>query len=179
MARGNQRDQLLRRKRAKGEATLIDLLTERQEGEIEAAALHHAGERPAGLLAHGQLDPRIALVIGGQQQRQVERPERLDRADRDAPLPYARQGLQLGPARIDRRQSLPRALHQPLARVRQSHASGGALHQRKPDLALEATDLLGERRLRDVLPCGRPGEVPFLGEGHEVPQLAEFHSRSL
>jgi hypothetical protein len=40
-----------------------------------------------------------------------------------------------------------------------------------PQLTLQPLHLLAQRRLHDVLPGGRAGEVQLLGQGHEVLQL--------
>jgi hypothetical protein len=47
-----------------------------------------------------------------------------------------------------------------------------AFEEADPQLALQPLHLLAERRLNDVLPGGRTAEVQFLGQGHEVAQLA-------
>ena len=41
--------------------------------------------------------------------------------------------------------------------------------------ALQRLDLLGERGPGDAQPLGGPAEVQFLGDRHEVAQLAQFH----
>ena len=41
------------------------------------------------------------------------------------------------------------------------------------ELVLQRADLPGQHRLGDVQPLGRPAEVQFLGDGDEVPELAE------
>src|SRR5690606_20508645 len=51
----------------------------------------------------------------------------------------------------------------------------GAVEQGNAELSLESLDLLRQRRLRDVQPFGRPGEVPFLRDGEEIPEMAQFH----
>src|SRR5919201_1369515 len=47
-------------------------------------------------------------------------------------------------------------------------AGGGPVEEGFPELGFEAADLLRERWLRDVKPCGSSAEVPFLGHGDEV-----------
>ena len=59
------------------------------------------------------------------------------------------------------------------------HAASDALEQRRADLALEVADLTGERRLRDVEPRGSAAEVELFGDGNEVPEVAEFHTRKV
>jgi hypothetical protein len=48
-----------------------------------------------------------------------------------------------------------------------------AAHQLDAQVLLEEADLAAERRLRDVQPLGRPGEVPLLGDRQEVPQPSQ------
>ena len=43
-------------------------------------------------------------------------------------------------------------------------------------LPLQRPDLLGQRGLGDMHPLGGPGEVPGLGDGHEVLELLELHT---
>ena len=59
------------------------------------------------------------------------------------------------------------------------NVSGSPLDQRETDLVLQATDLLGQCRLSDVLTSGGPGEVALLGERDEVAQLTEIHKLRL
>lgn len=56
-----------------------------------------------------------------------------------------------------------------------SEAGGGRLphEQVGTEVPLEQADLLRQRRLRDVEPLGRSGEVQLLGHGHEVPEVAQ------
>ena len=49
---------------------------------------------------------------------------------------------------------------------------GAAFHQADAQLTLEPLHLLAQRRLRDVLPLRSPAEVQFLGQRHEVAELA-------
>ena len=59
------------------------------------------------------------------------------------------------------------------------HVTGGPFHQRHPHLVLQLADLLGERRLRDVLAGSGPGEVPLLCERDQIAQLPQIHKLSL
>ena len=47
--------------------------------------------------------------------------------------------------------------------------------QGRADFCFEVLDLLAERRLADPNLCGGACEVPFLGDGEEVANVAEFH----
>jgi hypothetical protein len=48
-----------------------------------------------------------------------------------------------------------------------------ALEQAQAELAFEPLNLLGQRRLGDVQPCGRAAEMQFLGDGDEAAQQAQ------
>src|SRR5438105_5735310 len=60
--------------------------------------------------------------------------------------------------------------------MRQLDAALGAPEQRDPQLFLEQTHLVAERRLSDAGTASRTGEVQFLGDSDEVTQLAKIHS---
>jgi len=45
------------------------------------------------------------------------------------------------------------------------------------DLALQLTDLLTERRLSGFEPLRGPAEIQLLGDGDEVPEMAQFDRR--
>jgi hypothetical protein len=49
------------------------------------------------------------------------------------------------------------------------------MQQRRPHLLFELTYLQAQRRLLDSEPSRRPGEVPLLGDRHEIAQMPEFH----
>jgi hypothetical protein len=55
------------------------------------------------------------------------------------------------------------------------HGPRAAREQQRSHFTLEAANLSAHRRRRDVHPLGCPGEVPILGKGHKVPQLAYLH----
>jgi len=59
------------------------------------------------------------------------------------------------------------------------HTARDALEQRRADLALEVADLTGKRRLCDMEPRRRSAEVELFGDGDEVPEMAEFHTRKV
>jgi hypothetical protein len=121
----------------------------------------------------------VELVIGGEQERQVQRPQRLDRADQDATGADPGERLKLRLAGLDLGKRPPRPLGEARAGFGQRHPAGGALHQCESDLALEAADLLREGGLRDVLARGGAGEVALVRERDQVAELAQFHIGSL
>ena len=46
------------------------------------------------------------------------------------------------------------------------------LQQRHAELILELADLLAQRRLCDVQPLGRTGEIQFLAQRHEISEVS-------
>ena len=61
------------------------------------------------------------------------------------------------------------------ARRGQVDAPSRAGEQGDAELGLELADLLRQRRLRHVEAFGGPAEVPLLGDGDEVAEVAQFH----
>jgi hypothetical protein len=72
-----------------------------------------------------------------------------------------------------------RAGDQQIPGVGHRDASRGALHEFQTKLLLEATDLLRQGGLGDVLTRGRAREVALLRQRDEVPKLPNFHKHSL
>ena len=91
----------------------------------------------------------------------------------------AAQRLQLAAGRVELPEDPPGPPDEQLAGLGQRHAPGGPFDQADPDFFLQATDLLRQRRLGNVLARGGSREVEFLGEGDEIAQLAEIHAFSL
>ncbi len=54
------------------------------------------------------------------------------------------------------------------------HRPGGPHEQGAAHEVLQLPDLLRERRLREVQAPGRPAEMQFLGDRHEVPQVTQL-----
>ena len=114
-----------------------------------------------------------------EQQRQIDRAHRVQRADRQPPGLDAGERLQLGLPGVDLGERAPRAGDEHVARLRHRDLARRALDERHPDLRLEAADLLRQRRLGDVLAGGRASEVTLVGERDEVAQLSQIHALSL
>ena len=172
-------DELLGHERAQLEAAVLDALGHRQEREVDLVLAQHRGELLAGLLAHDELDGRMAVVERGEQQREVHRAHRVQRADRQAPRLHAGERLQLGVRGVELGECPARAGDEQLAGLRHRDAPRRALDERDAELRLEAADLLRQRRLRDVLAGGRAREVALVRDGDEVAQLAQIHAFSL
>ena len=73
-------------------------------------------------------------------------------------------------------QQQPRLVDHLLADRRQRHAARMmADEQRHADLGLDLGDRAGNRRLRHVETFGRIGDMPAIGGGHHIAQLAQGH----
>ena len=177
---GRQRDdELLADEPVQLQAAALDALGDRQEREVDDVVAQHLGELLAGLLAHGQLDGGVVAVKGRQQQRQVDRAHRVQRADRQPAALDAGQRLQLGLRGVELGEDVARARDEQLAGAGERDPARRALDEREPDLGLQPADLLRQRGLGDVLARGGAREVALVGERHEVAQLAQFHTHSL
>ena len=94
-------------------------------------------------------------------------PQRRSRAGRAA-------GDRGGPVRVG--QDLPSLGQERPPGRRQRDVVGAAFQQADAQLTLKPLHLLAQRRLHDVLPGGRPAEMQFLGQGHEITKLAQLHA---
>ena len=138
MAEREHDDELLADERAQRQARPLDALGDRQEREVDLVVAQHRGELLAGLLAHDELDRPIALVEAREQQREVDRPHRVQRADRQPPRLDPGERLQLGVRRVELGQRPARAGDEDLARLRHRDAARRALDEHRPELRLEA-----------------------------------------
>src|SRR6202035_1856642 len=69
----------------------------------------------------------------------------------------------------------PGAREQRLAGRGKRHAAAVPVEQAGTEDAFEGLDLLRQRWSGNVQPGRGPAEVEFLGDGHEVAQLAQLH----
>jgi hypothetical protein len=83
------------------------------------------------------------------------------------------------PRGVDGGEDRPGVLEEALAGGQQAHASRGALEQGGAELVLEAADLPGQRRLREVQAPRGAADVLLLGDGDEVVELREAHAASV
>jgi hypothetical protein len=87
----------------------------------------------------------------------------------------ARRRLRGRDRRVGGHERRARRLQQRHAGLRQRDAPGRAIEQPHAELPLEPGDRRAERLLRDVQSLRRAREVQLLGDGDEVPQLAQLH----
>jgi hypothetical protein len=76
------------------------------------------------------------------------------------------------------RQHLSCGLLKGPARICELHVPFRALQEHNAQLVFELTNLLAERRLRDVQPCRCPAKVEFVRDDQKRAQMAKFHSNS-
>ncbi|MCY1554097.1 hypothetical protein D9M68_906430 [compost metagenome] len=82
-------------------------------------------------------------------------------------------GLLFGVARQG--QELQRLPVDHFSRFRQRHLARGAPQQLHAQRCFQLADVEAERRLGDGQPLGGSSEVQFLGDGDEIPELAQIH----
>ena len=88
------------------------------------------------------------------------------------------QAVQLGDrlARaLGRRGQAKRVLLEHAPGLGERHGPAPAQEQGLAQLALELAHVLGDRRLGEVDPLGRPAEAPLAGDGEEHVHLAQGH----
>jgi hypothetical protein len=124
-------------------------------------------------LAEEEAHAGVFAAIGGEERRQEVR----DRggAGADADLAGAQAG-DLGDGALalgDRGERSPSAGQEGGAGGGEGGAGAAAVEEAGPDLALEAMDRRGQRRLREVGPARGLGERAVLGDQHEVAELVE------
>ncbi len=84
----------------------------------------------------------------------------------------ARQALHLGVRTLDLGQDPARPADELIPGIGHRHVACGALNERQAELLLEPANLLGQRRLGDVLALGGTREIAFLGQRDEIAKLA-------
>ena len=118
-------------------------------------------------------------VERGEGTGEVERVERLYRADAHAADDGAGQRGEVGPRRLQLGQHAAGAGQEQLARVGERHAPGATGEQRRAQLRLELADLYRHGGLGDVQERCGPAEAAFPHDRVEVDELPQFHSASL
>ena len=145
------------------------------QGQVEGAARQLPYEIVRAALLDQQLDARMPVVEGAQHVRQQARAQARRGAQPDPPAAQLGQLLHLVPGRVRVGQDAAGQRQQRLAGVGERDVAAGPAEQVRAQLPLQRLDLLGERGLGDVDPLGGPGEVPGLGDRHEVVELLELH----
>ncbi len=121
----------------------------------------------------------MQVVEGAQDVGQQARAEARRRTQPDPAAAQLGQLLDLVACGVGVGEDAPGERQQGLARVRQRDVPPGPAEQLGAQLVLQGPDLLGERGLRDVHLLGGSGEVPGLGDCHEIHELLKLHTPSL
>src|SRR5690606_2430740 len=157
---------------------LIVMQRQREDAGVEPAFTKAAQDDLGLLLDQQQLQPREALPhLRHHVWKQVGAESR-----KDAEADGARLGIG-GAARgfldlIDFAKDAPRALGDVASDRRQHHAAWCALDQSDLQLFLHLADLRRQRWLADEAGRGGPAEMPVLGQGDEVAEVAQVHAAS-
>ncbi|GAA2412593.1 hypothetical protein GCM10010433_09620 [Streptomyces pulveraceus] len=155
---------------------------EPDHGHVEFP-LAQRGEHPLrGFLGQSDLHPGVVRVEAGQHGGQVELMGRCGRPrdEAEGDLAAEQPGELVGGLadRLDGADRGPRVRQYGLAHLRQGHRPAGAVEQQMPELLLQLPDLGADPRLCQVQPGGGAGEVGFLRDRDEVPQLPNVHNQS-
>ncbi len=127
-------------------------------------------------LAQVQRDGRVAAaMIGDDVAQHLRERQRRREADAQHADLAACDPLQFLGQRLRDRQHLACPRQQRVTCVGERHRAPRAHEQLHAQLLLQRADLLAQRRLGDVQPQRRASEVQFLGDGHEVTQVAQLH----
>ena len=102
---------------------------------------------------------------------------RRHRADRDGSPDQLREVVDRKLDVRDGGKRSPRVRQHGFASRRQPHSAARPVQQCLAEFALQSLDLRADRRLRDVDPLGRPGEVRLFGDGDEVLELPKLHKQ--
>jgi hypothetical protein len=76
-------------------------------------------------------------------------------------------------------QQIPGALVHALTRGREGDPRSVAQEQGTTQFTFQIPDLPAQRRLAEMQPLGRPGEIQVIGNGQKIAQVAQFHTRHL
>ena len=98
-----------------------------------------------------------------------------DGADADPAGDLALEGAGVAAQHLRGGDDLLRFRQQAAAGGGQFHAARQPFEQRDAEFVLERLDLGAQRRLTDVKPVGRAGQVSRLGDRREAPELVELH----
>ena len=85
--------------------------------------------------------------------------------------------LRQTPGMIEASEDVFRFAQEHATGVGQRHVMAAPIEKRDANGCFELTDLLAQRRLRGVEPCGGAREVQLVGHRHEVPEMTQFHHR--
>ena len=150
------------------------------KGDVEATISQSLNQVRCIALLRRKQNVRIKFPIGlyetGDARLEIGRARE---AEMNTPRLAARPALDIRFGPFDMLQNPSRLFEQQRPGLGQFPAARQAVEERGPYLLLKLTDLQTQWRLLDPEPPGGPGEVPFLGNGHEVPKMPQVHSLAI
>jgi hypothetical protein len=148
-----------------------DIVGHRTHGQVDPPVGQVVEQRADAARTQAELDIGMPGVERAECAGEVERVERLDRADAHPPDHGAGEASDVSARRVQLREGPPRTGEEQLARMREGDVTGGAGEQRDAQLLLELADLHRDRGLRDVQRLGRPPEAALADDRFEVGEL--------
>ncbi len=121
------------------------------------------------------LEQRQRLAQRGEDEGQQVGRERRDQAEAEAARERVAQPARDGQHRVRLRHRPARVGEQAPAGVGGRHALGRPLEKRDPQLLLQLAELDGEGGLARPARLGGAAEMPVLGDGEEVAEVAQVH----
>lgn len=152
---------------------------EDDEREVQGAAGQFTDQVVGAALLDEQADAGVAVVEGAEHVREQAGAQARGRAQPDPAAAQLDQFLHLVPGRVRVGQDAAGQREQGLTGVREGDVAPGPEEQIRAQLPLQCLDLLGKGRLGDMDQVRGPGEVPGLGDRHEVLELRELHDRTI
>ncbi len=148
------------------------------EGCVQVVATQSLDGLRCSAFPQAQLHLGVAVVEGFEQGGHVKGRERWQRPQAQGPAGAAARAGHLIGERVDLGHDPLGAREHGFARRGGMHAPAVADEQLLTELALEASNLFGQRRLGDVQLEGGTGEAAVMCDGDEVAQLAKIHRPS-
>jgi hypothetical protein len=160
------------------------LAGQQAEGGVELVGGEKAQHVAGDALAEADLDARVGAAEACEQPGDVEAAGGQERSDPDAPAQDAPKLVDLLACGVDFREHAAGSSGHRASRLGGRDAAAGALEQWSPELLLEPSDLVRQRRLRDVELFGGAREMAVPCHRLDASQLSELHpddrrSRSL
>jgi hypothetical protein len=163
----------------RGDDARRNLGRRRAHGEVDAVVGEVVEQHPHTTGTEAELDGGVAVVERGEGTREVERIERLDRADAHPPDDDPRQAGEVGAGPVQLGQRAPGAGEEQLARVGEADVAGGAGEQGGAELGFELADLHRDGGLGNVQHRRGPAEPALAHDRVQVEELTQFHNGML
>jgi hypothetical protein len=145
------------------------------EGHVQLGVGGRAGQGRSGVVAEPDAHLGVRAAEAGQQRRQVDHAEGLDRSDVQRAAQHTADSGDRVASLVGRAERPPRCRQQRPSGLGECHVAAVADEQPGAHLAFERVDRRAQARLDHVDPGRGPGEVQLLGHGHEMGQLTQLH----